>query len=94
MAVRVITGLADRIVRDDHNHKILGTVIGQLVCLAWLENERIAGLDFGKAIVVPHDSLAGNDMVKFPLRTVGVKWTHAFARRNPADFNVERMPLQ
>jgi len=67
-----MVGLAQRIVRDDVEGEILGTVIGNLMRFAGVKEEGVAGFDGGRSIFVTDDAFAGDDVVKLPLRAVGV----------------------
>src|SRR5213594_1177292 len=54
----------------------------EFVRLVGRKNERIAGFNGGRSILVPHDALAGNYVVKLPLRAVRVIRVGRFAGRN------------
>ena len=93
MAVGVIVGLADGIVRDDVDDEILGAVVGNLVRFAGMEEKGVAGFDGRCAVLMTNNAFAGDYVVKLLLRTVGVIGVGGLARRNAANFNVEGMAL-
>ena len=88
-----MAGLTNRIVRNDVNHQIFFAVIYQLVSLTRLENEYIASYDFRQPGGVSNFSGSLDHVVKLPLGTVGMIWTHGFARRNATNRNVKGMSV-
>src|SRR5436190_4309391 len=93
LAAGIIRGLADGIIRHDIEHEILRTVVGDLVRLTRLKNESVARLNRRRPILVPDAAPAGDYMVEFPLRAVGMIDVGSFPRRDAQDLDVKRMPL-
>ena len=76
-AVGVITGItrctaATGIIGDHVINKILIAGIAKLMCLARLEQKRVAWSDFSDPILVANVAAAGNDKIKLRFRRVRV----------------------
>src|SRR5213594_1177294 len=67
---------------DEPHELVVRAVVDELVRLVGRKNERIDGFNGGRSILVPHDALAGNYVVKLPLRAVRVIRVGSFAGRN------------
>src|SRR3954462_5140736 len=61
--------------------------------LVWAENERVAGHDFGPAILVANSAFSGNHQIQLPLGRVCVIREVALSCRHSAPFQIKRMPL-
>ena len=70
LAVRIIAGVADRIVGNDIVSQLVGPWIEDLVRFAWREKEGVARHHFGGSGFVPNVATTGNDQVKLRLRGV------------------------
>src|SRR5689334_5441527 len=90
-AVRIITGVAARIIRDHVIHKILVCRGRELMCLARDEKERISRLYLRHSIAIPHQTFARNDQIHFRLGAMSVVGTIAFPFWNPHPREIERM---
>src|SRR3954471_237831 len=71
-AIGIVAGLADGIIRGDEDEQGFGPVVGELVRLFGLEDERVAGFDRRGAILVARGAAAGEHVIEFPLRAVRV----------------------
>ena len=85
--------LACRIIRNYIDNQVLLAIIDNLMRLPRLENKRIARFDRCSSILMADAAVAGNHMIKFPLRAMGVVRTRRFARRNAGYFHIKWMPL-
>lgn len=93
-AVGVVPGFAHRIIRNDIKDQVLRAVIDELMRLAWREEKSIPWFNGCETILVSDAAFAGDDVVKLPLGAVRVVGIRSLARRNAADLDIKRMPLQ
>lgn len=94
VAVGVVGGFRDGIVRDDVQHQVLGAVVADDVRFAGLEDERVARRNRRRALIVPDVPAPGDDVIEFPLVRVRVVWIGTFARLDSSDFDVKGMTQQ
>src|SRR5262245_8047397 len=94
LAIRIIEGLADGIVRDDVDDQIRLAVVDELVRFTGFKQERVAGYNRSGTVRVPHGASSGNHMVKFPLRAVEMIRVRGFTGGNPNNLDIERMALE
>ena len=93
VAIGIVVRFAERIIGDDIEDEVLGGVVDNLVRFGRLEDEGVSCLDGGLAIFMPDRTAAGNDVVEFPLRAVGVVGIWSLARWDAAYLDIEGMPL-
>ena len=93
LAVGIIAGFANRVVRDDVEDEVFGAVVDDLMRLAGLEDERITGDNRGRAFCVADGAVAGDDVIKFPLGAVGVVRAIFLAGRYLGNLDIEGMAL-
>src|ERR1022692_752767 len=67
--------------------------MGHLMRLAWLEDECVSGFNRGRPSGVTDNALAGNHMVKLPLRAMRVIRVGSLSGSDAANLNIKRMPL-
>ena len=64
-----------------------------LMRFAGRENKRVASFNRRCSILVPDNTLARNDVVKFPLRAVQMIGVRTFSWRDAADLDIKWVPL-
>ncbi len=84
-----MSGFAYWIVGDGVDDEVLGAVVRDLMRLTGLENEGVAGFDWGGALLIAHNTLARDDMVELPLRAVRMIRIRRRPGRNARDLDVE-----
>ena len=93
-AVRIVARLAERVVGHDVENQILGAVIDELMGLAGLEDECIARLDSRRPILVPDLFRCRRSRDRIPTARCASDRDTGLPRRNAADLDVKRMPLE
>ncbi len=92
--VGIVAAFADGIVGHQEVYKIFGAAVAELVGFAGLEEEGVAGGDFGEAVFITDGAGAGEDEVEFPLGGVEVVGAVGGAGREAVPFQIERMSLE
>src|SRR5437870_4856467 len=70
LAVVIMNRLADGIVRHYVEDQVLTAVVNELMRFPWFEDKGVTRFDRSRSVLMPHPALAGNHMVKLPLRAV------------------------